>query len=317
MAELHPSAPTPTQTSPTPAATGGLGLAIGAATIITAITGIAFWLSYHHLHDVAAGNGLGIDPARAWAWPAVLDLFYLAGELLILRASYLRTVDPWAIALTAIGALGSIGLNVAGVGAHASVLEYTVAAVPPVAALLAFGALMRQLHVWFAHRDELPPADAPSTPRQSSVEAEPVTTVVERVSPQQPVPPMPSQAPQQPLPPSSGQQAIAAPAHSWQQTVPPGTHLLPIVPRPTGPAPAATPAPTPIKYSDPRCAVIRALYNTQPPTRPGTKAMREALVRAGYEAPSDGIIRGTLRTEVEAHEPHLAQLPPAPFAIGA
>ena len=138
------------QTKPT--ATSGLGLAVGAAAIITAITGIAFWLSYHHLHDVAAGNGLGMDPARAWAWPAVLDLFYLAGELLILRASYLRTVDPWAIALTAIGAFGSIGLNVAGVGEGAPALEYVVAAVPPVAALLAFGALMRQLHVWFARR---------------------------------------------------------------------------------------------------------------------------------------------------------------------
>jgi hypothetical protein len=63
--------------------------------------------------------------------------------------------------------------------------------------------------------------------------------------------------------------------------------------------------------------VIRPLYDTAPPTRPGTKAMRDALVDAGYVAPSDGIIRGTLRAEVEAHEPHLAHLPPAPVAIGA
>ena len=169
------------QTKPT--ATSGLGLAVGAAAIITAITGIAFWLSYHHLHDVAAGNGLGMDPARAWAWPAVLDLFYLAGELLILRASYLRTVDPWAIALTAIGAFGSIGLNVAGVGEGAPALEYVVAAVPPVAALLAFGALMRQLHVWFARR----PVAEPAAPA-----AAPVVTV-ERA--EVPVPPKPEQAP--------------------------------------------------------------------------------------------------------------------------
>lgn len=169
MAEQKP------RTSPPPAATNGLGLAIGAAVIITAITGIAFWLSYHHLHDVAAGNGLGMDPARAWAWPAVLDLFYLAGELLILRASYLRTVDWWAIALTAVGALGSIGLNVAGVGTDAPVLQYVVAAVPPVAALLAFGALMRQLHVWFASRA--------------------ATTQVTPVVADLVVPPMPEQAP--------------------------------------------------------------------------------------------------------------------------
>lgn len=184
MAEQKPT------THPTPDATSGLGLAIGAATLITAITGIAFWLSYHHLHDVAAHNGLGIDPARAWAWPAVLDLFYLAGELLILRASYLRTVDWWAICLTAIGALGSIGLNVAGVGTDKPALQYVVAAVPPVAALFAFGALMRQLHVWFGTRTE-------------TTQATPVVTV-ERVE-QQAVPPMPAQAPaavQQTAPPA-------------------------------------------------------------------------------------------------------------------
>lgn len=86
--------------------------------------------------------------------------------------------------------------------------------------------------------------------------------------------------------------------------------------------PAAEPAPAParkqpIQYSDQRCAVIRPLYDTTPPTRPGTKAMRDALTAAGYDAPSDGFIRGTLRAEVETHEPHLAQLPAAPFGIGA
>ncbi|MFD3310083.1 DUF2637 domain-containing protein [Streptomyces sp. NPDC058694] len=179
MAEQKPTTPPP------PHATSGLGLAIGAAAIITAITGIAFWLSYHHLHDVAAGNGLGMDPARAWAWPAVLDLFYLAGELLILRASYLRTVDPWAIMLTAIGAFGSIGLNVAGVGTGAPVLQYVVAAVPPVAALLAFGALMRQMHLWFARRPETTQA--------------PAVVTFERAE-QLAVPPRPKQAPALPAP---------------------------------------------------------------------------------------------------------------------
>ncbi|NUS76547.1 MAG: DUF2637 domain-containing protein [Streptomyces sp.] len=194
MAEQKPTTPPP------PRATSGIGLAVGAATLITAITGIAFWLSYHHLHDVAEANGLGADPARAWAWPAVLDLFYLAGELLILRASYLRTVDWWAIGLTAIGALGSIGLNVAGVGEGAPALEYVVAAVPPVAALFAFGALMRQLHVWFARRPE-------------TTQAAPVVTV-EQV-PAAPAPPMPAQAPQ--LPAAQPQQpAAVAPAIVYQ-----------------------------------------------------------------------------------------------------
>lgn len=115
-----------------------------AGLLTVALTGIAFWLSYEHLHDVAALHGLG--GVRAWAWPATLDTFIVIGETLILRASLMRTVDKWAIFLTIVGSVGSIVLNVTGVGADGDALDYTVAAVPPVAALLAFGILMRQLH---------------------------------------------------------------------------------------------------------------------------------------------------------------------------
>ncbi|MET8172830.1 DUF2637 domain-containing protein [Streptomyces clavifer] len=120
------------------------GLAAGAVVVTVLLTAAAFWLSYEHLHDVAGGNGL--DGARAWVWPATVDLFIIAGELLILRASLQHRVDWWAILLAATGSLGSIALNVAGVGEHASRMEYVVAAVPPSAALVAFGALMRQVH---------------------------------------------------------------------------------------------------------------------------------------------------------------------------
>ncbi|MFF9124376.1 DUF2637 domain-containing protein [Streptomyces sp. NPDC014889] len=264
----------PTHTPP-PAATNGLGLAVGAATLITAITGIAFWLSYHHLHDVAAGNGLGIDPARAWAWPAVLDLFYLAGELLILRASYLRTVDWWAITLTAIGALGSIGLNVAGVGVDRPALQYVVAAVPPVAALFAFGALMRQLHVWFGSRPE-------------TTQAAPVVTVE-----QLHVPPKPEQAP--PVPPVQEQQAIEPPAAEQQ------------------PQPAPQPERPAIRYSDPRCAILRPLYDDG--YRPTTGEMRAALEAAHLTPPGASTLRGVLRAEIEKHEPELAALPARPTQL--
>ena len=261
MAEQKPTTPAH------PAATSGLGLAVGAATLITGITGIAFWLSYHHLHDVAAHNGLGIDPARAWAWPAVLDLFYLAGELLILRASYLRTVDWWAIALTALGALGSIGLNVAGVGVDKPALQYVVAAVPPVAALFAFGALMRQLHVWFGTR-------------ATTTQVAPVVTVEQLA-----VPPMPKQAPE-PL-------AVEKPE--------PTPELEPAAEeqRPERPA---------IQYRDPRCAIVRPLYDGG--TRPTTSQMREAL-RPQYGKVSDSTLRGVIREEIEEWEPDLADLPPA------
>ena len=135
-------------------------LAIGAGLVIIALTGAAFWLSYAHLAEVALAHGLGAAPVRAWAWPATLDLFIVAGELLMLRAALVKRVDPWAIGLTTVGSLGSIVLNVAGVTgdrnpAAVPILDYVVAAVPPTAALLAFGALMRQIHQALAQREEV------------------------------------------------------------------------------------------------------------------------------------------------------------------
>lgn len=248
MAEPYPSAPTPPPNSPRAIT----ALTVTAAALIFLLTGVSLWLSYEHLHDVGARHGFANDPWRAWAWPATLDLFYAAGEVLILRAALAHRIDWWAISLVVFGAGGSIALNIAGVGPGAEPLDYVVAAVPPVASLLAFGALMNQLYRMLA----------PSRP---------VTPVV---------------------PPK-------APA------------TAPVIP------PAPTEALKPIKYNDPRCTVIRSLYDTIPPTRPGTKAMRQALVAAGFESPSDGVIRGQLRAEVEQHEKHLASLPPAPVAIGA
>ncbi|MGP4048763.1 DUF2637 domain-containing protein [Streptomyces sp. 2A115] len=145
------------------------GLAVGAATVTILLTASAFWLSYEHLHDVADGNGL--DGRRAWAWPATVDLFIVAGELLILRASLARRgMDWWAVALAAFGSLGSIALNVAGVGYGADPMEYIVAAVPPSAALVAFGALMRQLHERLAQDAE----DAPASTAVPSVPVSPI-----------------------------------------------------------------------------------------------------------------------------------------------
>nr|WP_234329763.1 DUF2637 domain-containing protein [Streptomyces viridochromogenes] len=129
-------------------------LTVTAGVVIIALTGAAFWLSYAHLHDVAATHGLGTSPARAWAWPATLDLFIVAGEIMMLVAALAKRRDFWAIGLTVAGSVGSIGLNVYGVGADAPKIEYLVAAVPPSAALLAFGALMRQVHHALAGEEE-------------------------------------------------------------------------------------------------------------------------------------------------------------------
>ncbi|MFB8101333.1 hypothetical protein ACFC3O_00600 [Streptomyces sp. NPDC056007] len=78
------------------------------------------------------------------------------------------------------------------------------------------------------------------------------------------------------------------------------------------PPPAEPPAieqPAPIQYRDPRCTAIRPLYDNG--TRPGTAAMRDALIAAGHGRVGDSTIRGVLRAEVEEHEPHLAALPSA------
>ncbi len=159
-------------------ATARQGLAAGASAATVLLTGAAFWLSYEHLHDVSAGNGLG--GARAWAWPATIDLFIVVGELLLLRASLGgRGVDWWAVGLTVTGSGGSIALNVAGVGSGAPRLTYVVAAVPPVAALLAFGALMRQVHDRLA--DDPEPADFLDDIQEVPVEPAPEPVVIERV----------------------------------------------------------------------------------------------------------------------------------------
>ncbi|MDJ0461575.1 DUF2637 domain-containing protein [Streptomyces sp. H27-C3] len=143
-------------------------LAIGAGVVIIGLTATAFWLSYAHLAEVALAHGLGKATERAWAWPACLDLFIIAGEIMWLRAALAHNVDPWAIALTVIGSAGSIALNVAGVTGNRDpsavpLLDYVVAAVPPTAALLAFGALMRQVHQVLAGHVEQPAANAEVT----------------------------------------------------------------------------------------------------------------------------------------------------------
>ena len=124
---------------------------VAAGVVIVALTAGGFWLSYAHLAEVAGQHGLKSSPARQWAWPATLDAFIVAGELLMLRAGLRRVTDKGAIALTATGSVGSIALNVAGVSGTGGtgampLLDYVVAAVPPTAALLAFGVLMRQIH---------------------------------------------------------------------------------------------------------------------------------------------------------------------------
>ncbi|MDX3068812.1 DUF2637 domain-containing protein [Streptomyces sp. ND04-05B] len=189
-------------------------LAVAAGVVIVALTAAAFWLSYAHLAEVALANGMENKEIRAWAWPATLDLFIVAGELLMLRAALAGEVDPWAIGLTVVGSGSSIALNVAGVGTSAGKLDYVVAAVPPTAALLAFGALMRQIHQALAGRAEPNLVDIVPEVPAPEVTAE---VTVERVADDQ-------------------LKALPAPP----EVVPAGVRLLPLVARP---APAPGPSP--------------------------------------------------------------------------
>ncbi|MFF9643669.1 DUF2637 domain-containing protein [Kitasatospora aureofaciens] len=101
--------------------------------------------------------------------------------------------------------------------------------------------------------------------------------------PAAPVPP----AERQPVPVDAPLTAVTAPS---------------LPPRPTEP-----PALPPVAYTDPRCEIIRRLYDSG--HRPGTSTMRKAVEAAGHTA-SDSLLRGTLRVEVECLEPVLATYPP-------
>jgi hypothetical protein len=176
-----------------------LALTIGAALVTIGLTVVAFWLSYEGLHDLATGHHL--TGARAWAWPATLDSFVGVGELLVLRASLMRRLDWFAMTLVAAGSAGSIVLNVVSVGANVDPVTQVVAAVPPVSALLAFTALMRQLHrALVASPDPEPPTRA-TVDRPTPADA-PLTAVTTPA-----LPPRPTTSPALPAGPAPWQAA--------------------------------------------------------------------------------------------------------------
>lgn len=295
--------PTPTS----PAVRGiGLQLALIAAVASIGLTATAFWLSYEHLHDVAHAHGLA-DAARAWAWPATVDMFILVGEVLMLRGSLAGSIDRWSIALTAIGSTGSIALNVAGVGTHADVMDYVVAAVPPVAALLAFGALMRQIHGALAGRlaatgdvTEETPVTAPAA-LPADVQAGPgKPRVTQPVAPAEPATAESVEAPAEDATPRHGNPATGA-TEAPQQGAPE---------RPRG---ATTKAPrkalrrnAPTGTRGAAKEAIRALYESLD-RRPLESEMVAELTRVKSPHTSRQFAN-KLRAEIEEDQPELAAL---------
>lgn len=115
------------------------------AVSVAAATVIGFWLSYAGLHGFAERNGLA--GAEAWAWPASVDLFVIAGELGITISAVRHKRDPAAWVYLVLGFGSSVAFNVLHVDPVVlSWGRYAVAAVPPVAAMLALAALMRQVY---------------------------------------------------------------------------------------------------------------------------------------------------------------------------
>jgi hypothetical protein len=114
------------------------------AVTTVAATAVGFWLSYAGLHVFAYRAGL--RGPEAWAWPASVDLFILAGELGI-TVSAIRGQRDWLAWCYLLAGFGpSVAFNVLHVATITPAWgRYAVAAVPPVAAMLALAALMRQV----------------------------------------------------------------------------------------------------------------------------------------------------------------------------
>ncbi|MFJ8507724.1 DUF2637 domain-containing protein [Streptomyces avermitilis] len=241
-------------------------LAAGAAVLTTALTAVSFWLSFEALHDLATAHRL--QGERAWAWPATVDAFIAIGEVLILRASLMHRVDWWAIALTSVGSVGSIALNVAGVGVSHDPLDYVTAAVPPVAALLAFGVLMRQVHEFLVSRQQV--VTAPPMPVSAPVPA--VQEFLESDEPE----PVEETVPEP--------EATEEPEPVTEPEQPPGE----------------------LTQRERIDLIVRGLYDSLGNRRPGTRHIRQALSDADLPN-SDGTCREA-RKRVEMAEPHLRDL---------
>jgi hypothetical protein len=288
-----------------PARTGDIvkTLAVVAGGVIITLTIAAFWLSYAHLAEVALGHGLGKAEARAWAWPACLDLFIVAGELLWLRAALAHRVDLWAIGLTVIGSGGSIALNVAGVSS-ADPLDYVVAAVPPTAALLAFGALMRQVHGALAARVEAAP-EAPrsverkapgSAPSDASVDAPKAPPVTAPGRPETTLQGAPADAPGAPV------EAPRTKETERPEGAPKGKEKAPR----KAPSKSAPRRPRSASRADAKAA-IEALYDTKK-RRPLESEMTAALLKLKSYPHTSRQHANKLRGEIERDRPDLAAL---------
>ncbi len=149
MAEpAHENGAVPATELLAPKSTSAVDLGRGRIQRVTTcgVAGLAlagFAMSYEAPNALARDNG--VSAGLAWLWPLVVDGFIVVASMSVVRAviECRRTWHPWALLL-----LFST-ISVAGNVAHGppTGLGRLVAAVPPVALVLAFDLLMRQVQL--------------------------------------------------------------------------------------------------------------------------------------------------------------------------
>jgi TRAP-type C4-dicarboxylate transport system permease small subunit len=258
-----------------------------------ALTAAAFWLSYEHLHDVASGHGL--RAARAWAWPGTVDTFIVLGEVMVLVANLLRRTDGWAICLTLIGSVGSVALNVAGVGAGAAPMTYVVAAVPPCGALLSFAVLMGQIKKFLTPRRE--PTESLTDAATDQSAADDGTTDGTRApvdgSGVEPTLPVASEPARTVDDPTASVDRSDAPSVDEKPAKPPTTR------RPKAPRSAAGKRP-PRRPLDEWVEIAKPIFHAEFQRlrrQPTANEFAQAIDRAGHGLPSDTVAK-TIRAEI-------------------
>ncbi|BEP14000.1 hypothetical protein acdb102_23110 [Acidothermaceae bacterium B102] len=177
-------------------------------TITTAgVTGLAvgaFLLSYDALHQLARTSH--VPALLAWLWPLIVDGFILVASLAILDAVHTgrRARYPWLLVL----AFSTLSVTFNVLHAPDDLVARLVAAIPPLALVLSFELLMRQIH----HRlQQEPSASVHNLLTRTGESSRPPTSTSHAPQPISPSARPRSDAPTEPSPPGQQVKATRSP----------------------------------------------------------------------------------------------------------
>lgn len=111
------------------------------AALVLFLAASGFWLSFDALTALAIE--VGIEPERAWLYPAIIDGAVIIFSLNVLRTNLAQEKPTYAWVLVSVFTLLSIVLNV--IHAEQHVLARVFGAIPPIALFLSFELLMSQI----------------------------------------------------------------------------------------------------------------------------------------------------------------------------